>query len=41
MFLESWLAGDLSTSQFLRLFHLPNSDYLSVADCILKAVVGG
>jgi hypothetical protein len=41
MFLDNWLAGDLSTGQFLRLFHLPNSDYLSVSECILKVVAGG
>ena len=31
MFLEIWLAGDLSTVEFLRWFHMPNSDYLPVA----------
>jgi len=40
MFLETWLAGDMSTAEFLRWFHMPNSDYLSVAQCILAAVAG-
>ncbi len=40
MFLDIWLAGDLSTAEFLRWFHMPNSDYLPVAQCILAAVVG-
>jgi len=38
IFLDSWLAGDLPTSGFLRFFHLPNSDYLDVAQCILAAM---
>lgn len=40
MFLDSWLAGDLSTPQFERLFHLPNSDYLAVSECLLRALAG-
>ena len=40
MFLEHWLAGEMPTSEFLRWFHMPNSDYLSVAQCILAAVSG-
>ena len=40
MFLEYWLAGKLSTPEFLRWFHMPNSDYLSVAQCILAVVSG-
>lgn len=38
MFLDSWLAGDMSTSSFLRWFHMPNSDYLEVAECLLTVV---
>ncbi len=37
MFLEHWLKGDFSTAEFLRWFHMPNSDYIAVADCIVKA----
>ena len=40
-FLEAWLAGDMATSEFLRWFHMPNSDYLSVAQCLLAAVASG
>src|SRR3546814_561467 len=38
MFLEHWLAGDLATAEFLRWFHMPNSDYLAVAECVLAVV---
>lgn len=41
MFLDSWLAGDMSTSSFLRWFHMPNSDYLEVAQCLLSVVASG
>ncbi len=40
-FLESWLAGDMPTAEFLRWFHMPNSDYLEVARCLLAAVAAG
>ncbi|HSS63924.1 MAG TPA: hypothetical protein VLS27_05785 [Gammaproteobacteria bacterium] len=40
IFLEYWLAGDMTTAQFLRYFHMPNSDYLPVAQCLLAAVTG-
>lgn len=39
-FLEAWLAGEMSTSSFLRWFHMPNSDYLDVAQCVLATVAG-
>ncbi len=38
--LDLFLGGRLPTSEFLRLFHLPNSDYLEVAQCVLKVVMG-
>ena len=41
MFLEHWLQGSLPTAEFLRLFHLPNSDYLPVAQCLLSALAQG
>jgi hypothetical protein len=41
MFLEAWLAGDMSTGSFLRWFHMPNSDYLEVAQCLLTVAAGG
>lgn len=40
-FLEAWLGGEMSTAQFLRWFHMPNSDYLEVAQCLLAAVSNG
>ena len=40
-FLEQWLDGLLSTPEFLRWFHMPNSDYLEVGRCLLSAVMGG
>ncbi len=40
MFLESWLDGTMSTAEFLRWFHMPNSDYLPVAQCILAVTAG-
>lgn len=40
-FLEAWLSGEMPTAEFLRWFHMPNSDYLPVAQCLLKAVAGG
>ena len=34
--LNYWLGGEFSTAEFLRWFHMPNSDYLEVAQCILR-----
>ena len=36
--LDLFLDGRLPLEEFRRLFSLPNSDYLSVTDCILKAL---
>ncbi len=41
MFFDIGLAGDLWTVEFLRWFHMPNSDYLPVSQCILAVVSGG
>ncbi len=38
MILDSFLAGRITTDDFLWGFHLPNSDYLSVAQCVLHAL---
>ena len=35
MFLESWLAGRISTPIFRRFFHLPDSTYLQVSECLV------
>ena len=40
MFLEAFLAGRITQQDFLWAFHLPNSDYLPVAECIVKALSG-
>ncbi|MEE8187753.1 MAG: hypothetical protein V3T80_00970 [Kiloniellales bacterium] len=40
MFLDYWLSGEMSTAEFLRWFHMPNSDYLPVAQCILAVAAG-
>jgi hypothetical protein len=28
----------MATAEFMRWFHMPNSDYLSVTECIMAAV---
>ena len=38
MFLDSFLAGRISRQDFLWAFHLPNSDYLPVAQCIVRTL---
>ena len=34
-FLHDYLEGDLSVSEFRRLFSLPNSDYLGLGRCLV------
>ena len=36
--LELYLAGSLTTEEFRRWFHMPNSDYLMMGDCIAQLV---
>jgi hypothetical protein len=38
MILEAFLDGRISRASFLWGFHLPNSDYLPVAQCIIHAL---
>lgn len=38
MILQGFLDGRLTRETFLWGFHLPNSDYLDVAQCILRAL---
>jgi len=38
MILEAFLDGRLARQDFLWGFHLPNSDYLAVAQCVLRAL---
>ncbi|MEX0758800.1 MAG: hypothetical protein WD100_04400 [Tistlia sp.] len=40
-FLDKWLDGTLTTPEFLRWFHMPNSDYLEAGRCLLNAITGG
>jgi hypothetical protein len=37
--LELFLNGFLPQEEFLRLFSLPNSDYLPVSECILRQLM--
>lgn len=34
--LELYLAGRMDTAEFRRWFHMPNSEYLMVGDCIAQ-----
>jgi hypothetical protein len=38
LFLEAFLDGRITKQDFLWAFHLPNSDYLPVAQCIVKTL---
>ena len=38
--LESFVAGLISTPEFLRFFSLPNSDYIALAQCFVTALTG-
>ena len=38
MILGYYLDGRMPTSEFRRWFHMPNSDYLPVSDCIAQIV---
>ena len=37
--LDLFLRGWLPEEEFLRLFSLPNSDYLRVSECIVRALI--
>ncbi len=41
MFLDAFLAGRITKQDFLWAFHLPNSDYLPVAECIVRILARG
>ena len=38
MILEAFLDGRITKASFLWGFHLPNSDYLPVAQCVIHAL---
>ena len=40
IFLDSYIAGKMSTPEFLRFFSLPNSDYIPLAQCFVTALTG-
>lgn len=40
MLLDSYVAGRISTPEFLRFFSLPNSDYIPLAQCFVTALAG-
>lgn len=33
--LDHYLAGEITTGEFMRWFHMPNSDYLAASECIV------
>jgi hypothetical protein len=39
-YLEHWLSGTVTTAEFLHWFHMPNSSYRAVADCVMALVAG-
>lgn len=41
LFLDSYVAGRIATHEFLRIFSLPNSDYISLAQCFVAIAVDG
>ncbi len=41
LFLDSYIAGRIATREFLRVFSLPNSDYIPLARCFVTIVVDG
>lgn len=38
MVLNYYLDGRMETAEFRRWFHMPNSDYLMIGDCIAQLV---
>ena len=40
IFLEYYLRGEMTTAEFMRWFHMPNSDYLEAGRCIVRLVIG-
>lgn len=37
MFLKAWMRNQIGTPTFRRFFHMPNSDYLKVSECLVHA----
>ncbi|MDX1512457.1 MAG: hypothetical protein R3174_01830 [Gammaproteobacteria bacterium] len=40
LFLDHYIAGEMTTPEFLRFFSLPNSDYIPLAQCFVTAFAG-
>lgn len=40
LFLDHYIAGEISTPEFLRFFSLPDSDYIPLAQCFVAALIG-
>ncbi len=40
MFLDHYLKGQMTTAEFMRWFHMPNSDYLEAGRCVVRAIMG-
>lgn len=40
LLLDHYIAGEISTPDFLRFFSLPNSDYIPLAQCFVAALIG-
>jgi len=40
LFLDHFLAGEMTTGQFLRFFSLPDSDYIPLARCFVTLLTG-
>lgn len=38
MILDNYLVGKMTTDEFRRWFHMPNSDYLMLGDCVAQMV---
>jgi hypothetical protein len=36
LILDYYLTGKISTQEFMRWFHMPNSDYLTISECIVS-----
>ncbi|MFQ5995625.1 MAG: hypothetical protein ACE5K1_11090 [Acidiferrobacterales bacterium] len=41
IFLDAYVAGEMTSAQFLRFFSLPNSDYIPLGQCLVNLVVNG
>ncbi|NIR28974.1 MAG: hypothetical protein GWN84_06600 [Gammaproteobacteria bacterium] len=40
LFLDAFLEGRMSAAEFQRFFSLPNSDYIPLAECLVRLFSG-